>query len=262
MQTVLEETFSEENFKGDYQTIEKCDLIVSDCVQAADKVGAADCRNLEEQNLPPKASSPELAAEEKNQAKLVYDRLTEEARNIAKNSAGGSLVEGADGEPPPYTARDCSKSLGENKNVSRLECFADSQEAANKEGLLHSVPVVNRNKDSAGTREQKKEGIKASQNACQKAHSFKGHSLKGGRKGRLSPERKGQGPRGKEWPSPDRKGQGPRGKGCPSPEERGGVGAQPKGSRTRKQPVSRLPTLNRTSQSSAAALAPALTKKK
>ncbi|RMC18012.1 hypothetical protein DUI87_04888 [Hirundo rustica rustica] len=132
-QTVLEETFSEETFKGDYQTVEKCDLAVSDCVQAADKVGSANCRNLEEQNLPPKASIPELAAEEKNQAKLFYDRLTEEARNIAKNSAGGSLVEGAEGRPPPYTARDCSESLGENKNVSRLECLADSQEAANKE---------------------------------------------------------------------------------------------------------------------------------
>ncbi|RMC12120.1 hypothetical protein DUI87_11255 [Hirundo rustica rustica] len=198
----------EETFKGDYQTVEKCDLTVSDCVQAADKVGSADCRNLEKQNLPPKASSPELAAEEKNQAKLFYDRLTEEARNIAKNSAGVSLVEGAEGGPPPYMARDCSESLGENKNVSRLECLAESQEAANKEGLLHSVPVVNRNKDSAGTRKQKKEGIKASQNAYQKAHSFKERSLKGGRKGRLSPERKGRGPRGKERPSPEGKGRG------------------------------------------------------
>ncbi|RMC03473.1 hypothetical protein DUI87_20672 [Hirundo rustica rustica] len=105
-------------------------------------------------------------------------------------------------------ARDCSESLGENKNVSRLECLADSQEAANKEGLLHSVPVVNKNKDSAGTRKQKKEGIKASQNACQKAHPFKEHSLKGGRKVWLSPERKGRGPRGKEWPSPEGKGRG------------------------------------------------------
>ncbi|RMB89441.1 hypothetical protein DUI87_34180 [Hirundo rustica rustica] len=67
------------------------------------------------------------------------------------------------------------------------------------------MPVASKNKDrlfdNADAREQKKGGklkvgIKANQNACQKAHSFKKHSLKG------------QVPRGKEWPSPEGKGRG------------------------------------------------------
>ncbi|RMC14200.1 hypothetical protein DUI87_09291 [Hirundo rustica rustica] len=96
MQTVSEEAFSE-----DYQSVEKCGLKVNDCVQTADKVGSADCRNSEEQNLPPKFSSPELPAEGKRQAKLLWDSLAEEARNIARNSAAGSLVGGLRRDPHP-----------------------------------------------------------------------------------------------------------------------------------------------------------------
>ncbi|RMC18229.1 hypothetical protein DUI87_05110 [Hirundo rustica rustica] len=121
-QTVLEETFSEEIFKGDYQTIEKCGLKVNDYVQTADTVDSANLGGLQEQSLPSKPSSSELPAEGKRQAVLFWDSLTEEARNIAKSSAAGSLERGAEGEPPLYTARDCIESLGENKNVARLEC--------------------------------------------------------------------------------------------------------------------------------------------
>ncbi|RMC13479.1 hypothetical protein DUI87_08552 [Hirundo rustica rustica] len=107
----------------------------------------------------------------------------------------------------------CIESLGENKNVVRLECLVDNGDAENK-GLLNSMPVANKNKDSlfdnVDLSKQKKGGelkggIQA--NLCQKDY-FKVHSLKGGRKGRLSPERKGWRPRGKERLSPERKGQG------------------------------------------------------
>ncbi|RMC10274.1 hypothetical protein DUI87_13076 [Hirundo rustica rustica] len=209
-----------ETFKENCLSIKECDLKVNDCVQAVDKVNSAERRDSEEQKLHPKASSPELPAEGKRQAKLLWDGLAEEARNAAKISATELLLEKAEEGPPPYAAKDCTESLGENRNVVGLECLLDNGEAENKEGLLDSVPVANENKDSlfdnADTcKRQKggelKGGIKASQNLCQKARFSKAISRRRGEpggKGWLIPERKGRGPRGKGRPSPEGKGQG------------------------------------------------------
>ncbi|RMC18960.1 hypothetical protein DUI87_03559 [Hirundo rustica rustica] len=97
-----------ETFKENCLSIKECDLKVIDCVQAVDKVDSAERRDSEEQKLHPKASSPELPAEGKRQAKLFWDGLAEEARNAAKISAAELLLEKAEEGPPPYAAKDCT----------------------------------------------------------------------------------------------------------------------------------------------------------
>ncbi|RMB96092.1 hypothetical protein DUI87_27378 [Hirundo rustica rustica] len=60
------QTFTEETFIEDCRSVKKCDLKVSDSVQAVDKVNSAERRDSEEQKLPSKPSSPGSLAEEKD----------------------------------------------------------------------------------------------------------------------------------------------------------------------------------------------------
>ncbi|RMB99728.1 hypothetical protein DUI87_23730 [Hirundo rustica rustica] len=185
------QTFSEGTVVENFQNVKECTLNVSDNAQSVDEVGLAECMGSgsEGQELASRPPGSRPLTEEIKQMQSFYNGLAEEARNAEKAGEG----------PPPYAPQDSA----ENKESS----FAN-----------------------AGAREQKKGGERkdrAEANLCQKARFSKARSShsrrRGERRGRgqLSPERKGRGPREKEWPSPERKGRGPRGKGRPSPEGKG-----------------------------------------
>ncbi|RMC03485.1 hypothetical protein DUI87_20684 [Hirundo rustica rustica] len=195
------QTFSEGTVVENFQSVEECSLKASDNVRSVDGVGSAECRGSEEQELVSKPPSSRSLAEGIKQMQSFYNSLAEEARNAGKAGKG----------PPPYVPQGSTESERESRSYT----------TENKEGHLDSGLVANENKESwfanAGVREQKKGGERKERteaNLCQKARFNKArssHSRRRGErrcKGRLSPERKGRGPREKEWPSPEGKGWG------------------------------------------------------